>query len=166
MYCPGCGSQSSMDQDYCRACGLNLEGLSGVAPSDGLELARKQHKELLIHGMMRLLSAGGIVLLVGLVLFIVDRKLIHDAAIGLSAFLTILLGLSIMAFGLFSSLSYASNKTSDRHNLSVRRKPATAETRRLSPGDQSATPTGSVIDKTADLLSVEAKTREPDTAEM
>jgi hypothetical protein len=138
MDCPGCGSQSSTDQNNCRACGLNLEGLSGVASSDGLELARKQHKELLIHGMMRLLGAGGIVLLVGLVLFIVDRKLIHDTAIELSAFLTMLLGLSIMAFGMISSLSYASNKTSVRRNLSARGKLATAETRRLSPGGQSA----------------------------
>jgi hypothetical protein len=69
-------------------------------------------------------------------------------------------------FGLFSSFSRASNSTSDRHNFGAGEKRATAETLRLSPGDQFVTPSGSVIDKTTDLLNVEATTRKPNTAKM
>ena len=166
MYCPGCGTQSSTDQNYCKACGLNLEAVSGIVSSDGLELARKHHEKLAVRRMVRLMSAGGMVLLVGLVLIIVDQKLIQDSAVGLAATLTMLLGLFIMAFGIFSSISRASDEPADRHNVGAGGKLATAETRRLSSGDQSVLPVGSVIDKTTGLLNVEAKTRKPDTAEM
>jgi len=105
--------------------------------------------------MMRLLSAGGMFLPVGLVLLIIERKLINDAAVGLVAALTMLLGPFIMAFGLFSSFPRAINSAADRHNLSAVGKRATAETRRLLPGDQSVTPADSVIDKTTDLFNVE-----------
>jgi hypothetical protein len=114
---------------------------------------------------MRLLSAGGKFLPVGLVLLIIERKLIHNAAVGLVAALTMLLGPFIMAFGLFSSFPRAINSAADRHNLSAVGKRATVETRRLSPGDQSVTPADAVIYKTTDLFKVEPTTR-PHTGAM
>jgi hypothetical protein len=165
VYCPVCGNQSSMDQNYCRACGLSLEALSGVDSFDGLEIARKQHQRLAARRMMRLLSAGGIVLFAGLALIVVDRKLINDAAVGMAALLTMLVGLVIMAFGLFCSFSHANNRQVDRHTTGAGGRLVTPETRKLSPGAQSLSPVNSVFDKTTGLLNAEATPRKTDPAE-
>lgn len=62
MFCPNCGSKNSIEQNYCRGCGLKLdavvEAVSGQFPSDEFVELQRRREMFQRIGMFCLAVAG------------------------------------------------------------------------------------------------------------
>ena len=119
MHCPNCGNESSLDQKFCRKCGFNLEPVGRLVAGDpAIESVgpdKSEAERLLVRRMFRWLSAGCIVMLVGVILFIINKSFVHAGIFHALASLMLMGGLVVAAYGLFSTMikgTYLPGKTS------------------------------------------------------
>jgi len=163
MYCPNCGSQTSSEQKFCRACGLGLEkialSLSEQLPTrpDEKLVSEKERFERLGVAALSVFGAG----VVGLLLFFIVYKMMFlqgKILNGLALF-----GLAIMAAcGVLAAILFA--KAQEAEEAGKRRlqtadvKPAVEAT---TPNELLAAgrfePVPSVTDRTTELLYAEKK---------
>lgn len=160
MYCPNCGKQTSIDQNFCRACGLSLEktalSLSEQLPVKVDESLQAQKERLEKFGVA-MLSVFAVCVLT-LLLFLLGQKLI---AKGLPGILAMIGALIIIVCGLGSVILFARAKELDeksskrrQQNLSSGSEP-TKEL--LTEGQFEPVPT--VTERTTELLAVDKRTK-------
>jgi len=159
MFCPNCGTQNSIEQNFCRACGLSLEktalSLSEQLPAK-VDQSLQAQKDRLEKLGVAALSVFGLGFL-GFVLYLVVQKIMVKGDL-----LTVLgmLGFLIMAaFGLVSVFLFARAKElgakstkRQQQNLSSGSRP-TKEL--MSEGHFEPVPT--VTERTTELLAVEKR---------
>src|SRR5262252_243504 len=111
MHCPNCGDESPIDQDFCRKCGFDLVPVARLFTSDAkveaIELTAKERDQMLVRRMFRWISAGLIVLGLGLLMLITGRSGLIDVGkwFGLTSSVLMIMGIAIAAYGLISSVT-------------------------------------------------------------
>jgi hypothetical protein len=112
MYCPNCGKATSIEQKFCRACGLSLEktalSLSEQLPARVDQSIQRQKERLEKLGVAALSVFGFGVL--SLLLFLMGQKLIGKGAFGLLAMLGVVI---MIVCGLGSVILFARAKDLD-----------------------------------------------------
>lgn len=97
MFCPNCGAQNEASQNYCRACGLNLDAIAAELmlqnPSEEVAALLKKKKRLELAGKGALSVAGTIGLCLLLTLAVYYKLMFFGAEL--------LIGSAISAFTLF-----------------------------------------------------------------
>lgn len=162
MFCPNCGAKTSIEQKFCRACGLGLEkialSLNEQLPTRPDENLMSQKERLERMGMV-LLSVFGVGVLFLLVYGIVYKLMVTQGKIlgGLA-----LLGFIIMAVcGLLSTVLFA--KAKEAEQAASKRRIANKEAAVVAtPTKELLTeghfePVPSVTDRTTELLYAEKK---------
>lgn len=158
MYCPNCGTKTSIDQNFCRACGLSLEktalSLSEQLPAKVDQSLQAQKERLEKLGVAALTVFGISVL--SLLLFLLGQKLIDK---GLPGILAMVAALIIIFCGLGSVILFAKAKDLEEKS-SKRRQPnltsGTETTKELlSEGHFEPVPT--VTERTTELLAVDKR---------
>jgi hypothetical protein len=157
MYCPNCGTKTSIDQNFCRACGLGLEKIS-LSLTEQLptkpDLSLQQRKERFEKLGVAALSVFGLGIL-SLLIYAVGYKLIITEGDLFSAL--VMIGFVIMiACGLASVILFA--KANEAGQEATKRKP-----QELSPPESTKEllteghfePVPSITDRTTELLTVE-----------
>ncbi len=158
MYCPNCGTKTSIDQNFCRACGLSLEktalSLSEQLP-EKVDRSVQQQKERLEKFGVALLSVFGIGVL-GLLLFLLGQKFIDKGMLGILAMLGVLI---MIVCGLGSVILFAQAKDLDQKSSKRRQSSLTSGTdttkELLSEGHFEPVPT--VTERTTELLAVDKR---------
>src|ERR1044072_8074605 len=160
MYCPNCAKENSVEQKFCRSCGLSLEGvvelLSEQLPGMNTEknIGERQRK---VELWATILGSSMISLLVLTVLSYIIYQLIVLQDDLLQGLVVIVLIVGFLAFALL--LVYREYlKNSSKQTL---RQPASLPARKtgeLLP-EPSFEPIRSVTERTTDLLSAEKKER-------
>ena len=155
IYCPNCGTKTTLDQKFCRACGLSLEktalSLSEQLPAK-VDRSVQEQKERLEKIGVALLTLFGVCVLT-LLLFLLGRSLLSK---GLPGILAMLGALILIISGLGSVILFARAKDLDEKS-SKRRSQTLAsgnETTKelLSEGHFEPVPT--VTERTTELLKV------------
>ena len=162
MFCPNCGTKTSIDQNFCRACGLGLEKIA-VSLTEQLPTKRnhelQDQKERFEKLGMAALSVFGLGL-ASFLAYAVGYKLM----ISKGDFLT---GLAILGFiimvacGIASVILFA--KANEVGQAATKRRPqdlpSTESTKELLT-EGHFEPVPSVTDRTTELLTVEKTRRE------
>jgi len=93
MHCPSCGNESSLEQNFCRKCGFNLEPVSQlVVAGAGKEtkLERLENDRAILRRMYRWMMWGLLILLIGVVLVVSGKAFDLPKFLGpLSSFLMV-----------------------------------------------------------------------------
>lgn len=159
MFCPNCGTKTSIDQNFCRACGLGLEkialSLTEQLPAKP-NLSLQQQKERFEKLGLAALSVFGLGLLTFLVYTVGYKLMSSDAS--LFAKLAVVGFVIMIACGLASVILFA--KANEVGQEATKRKPedlASGESTKelLTEGHFEPVPT--VTDRTTELLTVEKR---------
>lgn len=162
MFCPNCGNKISLDQKFCRTCGLALEkiaqSLAEQLPTklDESLQERKNRLERLGVGALSIFGAGLLSLFlykVGYQLMLTQGRIL--TGLGLLA-LVIILGSGALAVILFAKAQDVEDEKSRRRLQRTEKTPATDSTAKLLP-EGHIEPMPSVADRTTELLFAEKK---------
>lgn len=154
MYCPNCGTKTSIEQNFCRACGLSLEqtalSLSEQLPAK-VDRSLQARKERLEKFGVALLSVFGVCVLI-LLMFLLGRSLLSK---GLPGILAMLGALIMIVCGLGSVILFARAKDLDEKSSKRRQSNLTSGTTKelLSEGHFEPVPT--VTERTTELLAID-----------
>ena len=155
MYCPNCGTKTTIDQNFCRGCGFSLEktalSLSEQLPAKVDRSVQEQKERLEKFGVALLCLFGTGVLI--LLLILLGQKLIDKGLPGilamLAAFILIVCGLGSVI--LFARAKDLEEKSSKRRQSSLTSGSETTK-ELLSEGHFEPVPT--VTERTTELLTV------------
>ncbi len=158
MYCPNCGAKTTLDQNFCRACGLSLEktalSLSEQLPAK-VDRSVQEQKERLEKIGVALLCLFGVCVL-SLLLFLLGRSLLSK---GLPGILAMLGALILIISGLGSVILFARAKDLDEKSTKRRQQNLASggepTNELLSEGHFEPVPT--VTERTTELLAVDKR---------
>jgi hypothetical protein len=159
MHCPNCGKQTSLDQKFCRSCGMKLE-TSAKALAEHLSVtgfdksAAQADEKLLLSRLYKMLLWGIIAFISGLALLAVGKDYRIISVMGL---LIMLAGVLVSAYGVLSPLKSAAlsgGRSSEPKTLKQ------SETKQLPP-ESFHEPIPTVTERTTNLLEVE-RLRKPE----
>lgn len=164
MFCPNCGANNSTDQNFCRACGFNLEetAKSLLLQIPSAENANLLRRERLLEKFGNIAFGGfGLVLLiaVGTIIYLIITAMILSgkqpfAGILLTAF--IVFAMLTLAFVVFNEGLQEKKKKLNLPTQKEIREPK--ETGKLLE-EKPFIPARSVVEDSTQLLAVETKTR-------
>ncbi len=99
MYCPNCGTQVSTEQKFCRACGLEVQGIARQMAQ--LQAGNAAAEPGLPNTVWRyrLMFAGVCVMLSGLVLLMINSLLHINRIINLPSVLLLMIGALLTLYG-------------------------------------------------------------------
>lgn len=160
MYCPNCGTKTSLDQNFCRSCGLGLDkivaSLSEQMPTK-VDPTLQQQKER--YEKMGMAALGVFALgVLGFILYSVGYKLMLSQG-------SILAGLAILGFiimiacGLTSVVLFAKAKEvgEGASKRATQEKLSSGESTKELLTEGNFEPVPSITDSTTDLLTVERR---------
>ena len=156
MYCPNCGTKTSIDQNFCRACGLSLEktalSLSEQLPAKVDESAQSQKERLEKFGvaMLSVFGAGVLILL----LILLGQKLLDK---GLPGILAMVAALILIVCGLGSVILFARAKDLDEKWSKRRQQNLSSETTKELLPEGHFEPVPTVTERTTELLAVDKR---------
>jgi uncharacterized membrane protein YvbJ len=162
MYCPNCGTKISLDQKFCRSCGLGLEKIAQSLTEQHhtrLDESLQERKNRLERLGVTALSIFGVGVL-GLFLYMVGYKLMLAqgkilAALGLLA-LIVILGCGLLSVILFAKAKEVEKAATKRRLQQSKEMPEAEATAKLLP-ESYLEPAPSVTERTTELLFAEKK---------
>jgi hypothetical protein len=162
MYCPNCAAKTSLDQKFCRACGLGLDGIAQSMAEqlptklDGDLLAKKNRLERLGVTALSIFGVG----LFGLLVYLVGYKLMISqgkllAALGVIGFI-VMIACGLLSVVLFAKANEVQEESSKRRLGPQQETALPGDTARVLP-EGHLEPIPSVTERTTELLRTEKK---------
>ena len=156
MHCPTCGANAPTGQKYCRSCGMDLQIVSTtlaehVSTSAAIK-DRGEAEKALSRRMIKNIAPGGVVLFIGLIVFVVGKQLFLGGSMQLVGTLVGLAGTFMLVYGLFSALLSANSPSGQVPRTTVLARPdQVIDALPVSVGE----PTPSVTERTTALIGPE-----------
>lgn len=164
MYCPNCGANNTTEQNFCRACGLNLEDTakSLLAQIPSAETANLLKREQMLEKFGNFAFGGfGVVLLIavgGIIYAIVQGMILSGKQPWVGVLLTafIIFAVLTLAYVVFNEdLKEKKKKLSRQAQKELAEPKTTGKFLEEKPFE----PVPSVVENSTELLAVEQKTR-------
>lgn len=164
MYCPNCGNNNSVDQKFCRSCGLGLEkivqSLTEQLPTK-LDESLQERKEKLERLGVAALSVFGVGILSFILYNVVYKLMLTQgkilAGLGLLA-LIVILGCGLLSVVLFAKAEEVKEASAKRQIKEPTELRPSEDTRELLP-EARPDPIFSVTESSTELLFAEKKSK-------
>lgn len=116
MHCPSCGAETSLEQRFCRSCGMDLETVSKLVAAhsslETLKLEKSLTEKAAQKRMYKSLKWGMICFLLGMAALATTKTLTLDKTFNLAPLLLLFLGMGIMLYGVLSGMRDLASKSS------------------------------------------------------
>lgn len=108
MHCPSCGAETTIEQRYCRSCGMDLETVSKLVTAHSSPEALKREKSLtkkaIQQRMYQSFKWGVIFFILGMASLATTKTLGFAKVFNLGPLFLLFLGMGIMLFGALSPM--------------------------------------------------------------
>ena len=161
MHCPTCGAETTLDQRYCRSCGMDLETVSKLvaahASPEALKLEKSLSKKASQQRMYQSIKWGMICFILGMASLALTKTLSLDKIFNLGPLFLLFAGMGIMLYG--AVLSPMRDNVSSSRKLpglgSTSELPETETTKELPPARVVPVPVASITERTTQLIATE-----------
>lgn len=160
MHCPSCGAETTLEQRFCRSCGMDLETVSNLVIAHSSPEALKREKSLtkkaIQQRMYQSFKWGMIFFIFGMASLATVKTLGFAKVFNLGPLFLLFLGMGIMLFGALSPMR-------DHHALQARKtlppkqtgELHEAETTRELPAARVPVSVPSITERTTQLIATE-----------
>ena len=159
MHCPSCGTDTTLDQRFCRSCGMGLETVSKLvaehSSAEVLKFEKSLTEKIMRQRMYNSLKWGMISLILGMAVLTVVKTLALDKTFNLVGALLLFLAMGLMCYSVLAPIrdgSPASRKfpRPDRSGEF----PEAEDTKELPPA-RIPVPVASITERTTQLISAD-----------
>ena len=160
MHCPSCGAETSLDQRFCRSCGMDLETVSKLVAAhsspETLKLEKSLSEKATQKRMYQSIKWGMICFILGMAALATTKTLGLDKVFNLGPLFLLFMGMGIMLYGavLFPMRERASSSRKLPGPGSSSELPETEITKEL-PAARVSVPVASVTERTTQLIATE-----------
>ena len=156
MHCPSCGNESSLEQKFCRKCGFELSPVSKLitaqSGTESIAMANKEREQILLKRLFRGMSAGFIVLGLGVLMLVTGRALELGKIFGLMSTIVMLAGIAVTFTALFSTMIKGATREATKLSTNLPNEVEKARTTKQLEGDKIPAPVASVTERTTQLI--------------
>ena len=159
MHCPSCGAETTLEQRFCRGCGMDLETVSKLVAAhsspESLSLEKSLTDKANRQRMYQSLKWGMICFILGMAALATTKTLGFDKAFNLGPLLLLFMGMGVMCYGVLAPMR---ERASSSRKLpgpgSTSELPETETTKEL-PAARVPVPVASVTERTTHLIATE-----------
>ena len=159
MHCPSCGAETSLDQRFCRSCGMDLETVSKLVAAhsspETLKLEKSLTEKANRQRMYQSLKWGMICFILGMAALATTKTLALDKIFNLGPLFLLFMGMGLM---LYSVLLPMRDRAANSRRLpglgTTSELPETEATKEL-PAARVPVPVASVTERTTQLIATE-----------
>lgn len=160
MHCPSCGAETTLEQRFCRSCGMDLETVSKLVAAhsspESLRLEKSLTEKANRQRMYQSFKWGMTCFILGMATLATVKTLGFDKTFNLGPLLLLFVGMFIMFYG--GVLAPMRERASSSRNLpgpgSTSELPETETTKEL-PAARVPVPVASVTERTTQLIATE-----------
>lgn len=159
MHCPSCGTDTTLDQRFCRNCGMGLEIVSQLVAEHSspemLKLEKSFSKKANQQRMYNSLKWGMIALILGMAELTVVKTFTLDKVFNLFGALLLFLAMGLMTYAVLSPLSNDSRSSRKFPRLGGKEELPEADITKGLPSARIPVPVASITERTTQLIAVE-----------
>ena len=160
MHCPSCGAETTLEQRFCRSCGMDVETVSKLVAAHSSPETLKLEKSLIEKAnrqrMYQSFKWGMTCFILGMATLAATKTLGFDKTFNLGPLLLLFVGMGIMFYG--GVLAPMRDRASSSRKLpglgSTNELPETENTKEL-PAARVPVPVASVTERTTQLIATE-----------
>src|SRR5262245_49204083 len=166
IHCPSCGKEATLEQQFCRQCGMNLGKVSKlVAAHSGVEtvensssVERDLAEKRIVRKMFNWMITGVIILGIGIFMLVLTKSFNPGEWFKLCASFLLLAGTGIAVGGFFRAIKEGLDL---QGKGSPKQLPKVEPTKNL-PDERTPVPISSITERTTQLIEAKEKTDSDD----
>ena len=159
MHCPSCGAETTLEQRFCRGCGMDLETVSKLvaahASPETLRLEKSLTDKTNRQRMYQTFKWGMTCFILGMAALATTKTLSLDKAFNLGPLLLLFLGMGIMSYGLLATMRDRASSSRKLPGPGATSKLPESEITKELPAARVPVPVASVTERTTQLISTE-----------
>jgi hypothetical protein len=115
MHCPSCGAETTLEQRFCRSCGMDLETVGKLVAAhsspEKLKLEKSLTEKASRQRMYQSLKWGMICFILGMAALATTKTLALDKAFNLGPLFLLFMGMGLMLYGVLSPMRDHASKS-------------------------------------------------------
>lgn len=154
MHCPSCGKPANAEQQFCRQCGMALQGVSKLVAAHSSQpttLKKAEQEKTVERRMFSFMTWAGLLFLAGLVMLVLDKNFDLGRWFSLTASLFLIAGMAGATFSVFRALREGSAPAKEDSSTESVKELKERETKSL-PSERIPVPLPSVTERTTELI--------------
>lgn len=158
MHCPSCGAETTLDQRFCRSCGMDLETVSKLVVAhsspEALKLEKTLSKKANQQRMYQSMKWGLSLFILGLAVLFTTKTLEFPKSFNLIGGLFLFLAMGLMCYSVLAPMRDGGSR-SRKLPASGKTSELPAETTKELPAARVPVPIASVTERTTQLIATE-----------
>ena len=159
MHCPSCGAETTLEQRFCRGCGMDLETVSKLVAAhsspETLKLEKSLTEKANRQRMYQSFKYGMICFIVGMAALATTKTLSLEKIFNLGPLLLLFVGMGVMFYGVLAPMRDRASSSRKLPGLGSSSELPETETTKELPAARVPVPVASVTERTTQLIATE-----------
>ena len=156
MHCPTCGAETTLEQRFCRGCGMDLETVSKLVAAhsspETLKLEKSLTEKANRQRMYQSFKYGMICFIVGMAALATTKTLSLEKVFNLGPLLLLFVGMGVMFYGVLAPMRERASSARKLPGLGATSQLPETETTKELPAARVPVPVASVTERTTQLI--------------
>ena len=159
MHCPSCGAETTLEQRFCRNCGMDLETVSKLVAAhsspETLKLEKALSKKANQQRMYQSMKWGLSLFILGMAALFITKTLEFDKSFNLIGGSLLFLAMGLMCYGVLAPMRDGGSRSRKLPGSGRTSELSETETTKELPAARAPVPVASVTERTTQLIASE-----------